>query len=162
MRVVTCPDTLKGTPSDTVVFVGGGISNCPPWQVDIINMLEPVDDGLIMVNPRREHFDVLDESATIAQIDWEYKHLHRSDAILFWFPCETLCPITLYELGSASARGCTIFVGCHPNYARRVDVVKQLSLARPHVVVRDTIEQVAMDVAEWYSPVQARRLDLVA
>ena len=153
MRVVTCPDSIDNMePPGIPVFVGGGISNCPTWQVDIIRMLGVVDDGLILVNPRREHFDVLDAAATEVQIEWEYYHIHQASAMLFWFPKETLCPITLYELGSASAMGGKIFVGCHPEYARRVDVVKQLSLVRPSIVVRDTLEQVAQDVAEWYSP----------
>lgn len=153
MRVITCPDSVDNTVSPgSRVFVGGGISNCPNWQADIIQMLGVVDDGLILVNPRREQFDTSDASATEAQIEWEYQHLHQASAVVFWFPKETLCPITLYELGSAGARGAKIFVGCHPEYARRVDVVKQLALARPGVVVRDTLEQVATDVAEWYSP----------
>ena len=40
------------------------------------------------------------------------------------FPAETLCPITLYELGTWTQRGLhsdtKIFVGCDPNYKRIV------------------------------------------
>jgi hypothetical protein len=37
---------------------------------------------------------------------------------MFWFPCETLCPITLYELGAwtvlAPQTGTKLFVGACP------------------------------------------------
>jgi len=43
---------------------------------------------------------------------------------LIGFPCETLCPITLYELGTWSIlsqqTGAKLFVGCHPEYKRKV------------------------------------------
>lgn len=120
MKLITCPTSYtRETLSDIIVFLGGGISNCPNWQLDMIDKLTSADDSLVLVNPRRESFDINDETASDFQIKWEFKHLHASDAILFWFPCETLCPITLYELGAAAHRGNPIFVGCHPSYARR-------------------------------------------
>lgn len=156
MKLITCPTTYtREVLSDIVVFLGGGISNCPNWQLEMIDNLTPADDSLVLINPRRESFDITDESASDFQIRWEYKHLHASDAILFWFPCETLCPITLYELGAAATRGNPIFVGCHPSYARRFDVVTQLSLIRPDIKVRDTLEQVSADVLDWHTAVKS-------
>ncbi len=49
---------------------------------------------------------------------WEHDHLRRAKAIMFWFPSETLCPITLYELGAwtilARQTGTKLFVGADP------------------------------------------------
>lgn len=153
MKLVTCPDIFE---CDMIgrtfkVFLGGGISNCPNWQLDMITLLNHADDKLVAFNPRRDSFDITNESDSEFQIEWEFDHLNLSDAILFWFPKETLCPITLYELGAAATKGKTIFVGCHPEYARSFDVKKQLSMIRPGVKVRDSLDDVAKDVMGWYS-----------
>ena len=152
MKTITCPDSM-GIPSswkNCMIFLGGGITNCPDWQQDMISLLSSNDDGLVLFNPRRSQFDVSDASQSDFQIQWEYEHLHQSDAIIFWFPKETLCPITLYELGAAATRGDRLFVGCHPDYQRKFDVIKQLSLVRPDIVVRTSIEEIATDVTNWY------------
>jgi hypothetical protein len=75
--------------------------------------------------------------------------LHRADAISFWFPCETLCPITLYELGAWSRQDKPIFVGTHPDYKRRLDVQIQTELARPEIQVVHTLSGLANEVGLW-------------
>jgi hypothetical protein len=84
------------------VFLAGGITGCPDWQAEVVRML--ADAPLALLNPRREDFPIHDPAAAPAQIEWEYRHLGKADAALFWFPCETLCPIALDELGAWSAR----------------------------------------------------------
>jgi len=112
-----------------LLITGGGISGCPDWQQDIRKLIHDTRncDTLVLVNPRRAVFDVNDKSMTPIQVGWEHRHLDSVDAILFWFPEETLCPITLYELGTwsikAQASGTKIFIGCHPNYAREVTLL---------------------------------------
>lgn len=63
--------------------------------------------------------------------EWEFKGLQNSTDILFWFPCETLCPITLYEYGRYLAKysDVNIFVGAHPAYQRLKDLHIQTRLA---------------------------------
>jgi hypothetical protein len=85
----------------------------------------------------------------VAQIEWEHRHLLRSDAILFWFPPETLCPIALYELGAWNFRPKKLFIGCHPDYQRKRDVEIQTRLERPAQVVVDSLEALAKQVMEW-------------
>jgi len=81
------------------------------------------------------------------QIRWEFHRLRMIKNILFWFPKETLCPITLYELGAAVQHFWkTLFVGTHPEYQRRLDVETQLSLLRPEVRVVSSLEQLAEQV----------------
>lgn len=138
MRTVVAPnEVLEGD-----LFLAGGISNCPDWQTAAVDMLGDVPG--VVLNPRR--YTVFDDNEAEEQIEWEYKALHKVPKILFWFPAETLCPITLYELGVFSQRShVDVFVGTHPQYQRRLDVVKQLQLARPEIQVRNSLEAVVQD-----------------
>ena len=129
------------------IFLAGGITNCPNWQTDMAYLLS--DTHLTILNPRRSHFPIHDKNAAFEQIKWEYKHLHLATAILFWFPEETLCPIVLYELGSWSPTTKPIFVGIHPNYARRQDVEIQTQLARPETRIAYILNELADQVISW-------------
>jgi hypothetical protein len=106
------------------VFLAGGISNCADWQSTLAEKFAITCPNLVLLNPRRKNFDVSDHSESERQIKWEFNHLRKSSAILFWFPSETLCPITLFELGQWSALagllGKRLFVGCDPQYQRKV------------------------------------------
>ena len=126
------------------VFLAGGITNCPDWQQEMRQLLSGTDFALL--NPRRENFPIGDPSAAQAQIEWEYRHLRLASAILFWFPCETLCPIVLYELGAWSMVGKCMYVGVHPDYQRRVDVEIQTKLVRPKVKIVYSLEELAVQV----------------
>ena len=129
---------------ETQIFMAGGITNCQDWQQEMRKLLE--DTELTLVNPRRENFPMDDPNASQEQIAWEYSALRLCDAILFWFPKETLCPIVLYELGAWSMQEKPIFVGCHPEYARIQDVIIQTGLARPTVRVVESLEDLAHQV----------------
>ncbi len=129
------------------VFLAGGITGCPNWQWEMGCKLE--DEKVSLLNPRRKDFPINDPTASQKQIEWEFNHLRKADSILFWFPCETLCPIVLYELGAWSAKNKKIFVGCHPDYKRKQDVVIQTQLARPEVPVVFTLFDLAEQVKKW-------------
>ena len=73
-------------------------------------------------------------------------HPPRAQKILFWFSPETLNPIALYELGTWVRGPKPIFVGVHPDYPRRQDVVIQLELARPEVFIVSTVYHLALQV----------------
>ncbi|MBN9117953.1 MAG: nucleoside 2-deoxyribosyltransferase domain-containing protein [Planctomycetes bacterium] len=131
------------------LFLAGGISGTFDWQVDIVGRLANLP--LTVLNPRRRNFPTNDPSAAPAQIEWEFRHLRRATAVLFWFPHETLCPIALYELGGrALVSEQALFVGTHPDYQRRLDVVVQLKLARPEVAVVSDLAVLAEQVREWF------------
>jgi hypothetical protein len=129
------------------LFLAGGITGCPDWQSQVVPLL--AEQPLTLLNPRRTNFPIHDPSASVQQIEWEHRHLHRASAILFWFPCETLCPITLYELGAWSMTSKPLFVGTHSDYRRRLDVVVQTWLARPTIEVASSLEALADQVKEW-------------
>lgn len=134
MQVIEAPNKH---PEYADIFLGGGITNCPDWQADIITKLSPLEG--VILNPRRTG-EFTDDIA-VEQIKWEYKALRSVETLFFWFPEETLCPITLLELGVFTQRPQTrLIVGTHPNYARRLDVVTQLELARPEVKVQSTLQ----------------------
>ncbi len=124
-----------------VLFLAGGITGCPDWQQEMRRKL--ADTDWILLNPRRKHFPIHDPSAAPAQITWEYMHLRKATAILFWFPCETICPIVLYELGAWSVMDKPLFIGVHPDYSRRLDVEIQTSLVRPDIDIVYSLEELA-------------------
>lgn len=135
---VEAPDEFRGgAPS---VYLAGGITRCPDWQSEAVSLLDGVP--AVVLNPRRESFDVADPSATERQIRWEHAHLQRADVVLFWFSeGPSPQPIALYELGAMAAVGRRIVVGVHPAYSRRADVRLQMELSRPELVVHSDLER---------------------
>src|SRR5262245_30382956 len=129
------------------LFLAGGITGCPPWQDEALARLAGLP--LVLLNPRRRNFPMNDPNAAEEQIAWEHRHLRRATAVMFWFPAETLAPITLYELGAVTVMGKPLFAGTHPDYGRRQDVRIQTRLARPEVVVADSLAEVCRQVGEW-------------
>ena len=142
MRYVEAPDEYEGTAPS--LFLAGGISGTGNWQQSVVEMLAGTD--LVLLNPRRRRFPISDPSAAEQQIGWEFRHLRRASARLFWFPPETLCPIALYELGAWTVMPGPLFVGTDPRYARRADVEIQTRLARPDVRVVDSLEALGEQV----------------
>jgi hypothetical protein len=141
MRVAQCPAEVQANDLEPTLFLAGGISGCEDWQTRLLERI--ADSPWLVYNPRRVDFDVTDPSMARAQIEWEHRHLRASSAIAFWFPPQTLCPITLYELGAWSMTDKPLYVGVHPNYARRLDVLEQTRLVRPDVQVVDSLEGLA-------------------
>lgn len=129
------------------VFLAGGISDCPDWQKAVAERLATNTDATVF-NPRRADFDMSAyEDLSRAQIRWEYVALRLSPVNLFWFPEETLCPITLLELGSAMhrLRPGALMVGTHPNYSRRFDVIEQMTLEGHQGMVFDSLDELVKD-----------------
>ncbi|MEI7646592.1 MAG: nucleoside 2-deoxyribosyltransferase domain-containing protein [Chloroflexales bacterium] len=129
------------------LFLAGGITGCLDWQALVCQQL--ADTDLVLLNPRRVAFPMHDPAAAEQQITWEYRHLRRATAVLFWFPSETLCPITLYELGAWSMTTKPLFVGVHPAYQRRQDVAIQSRLARPAIQVVASLEALIAQVRHF-------------
>lgn len=138
--------------TDIDVFLAGGISNCPDWQDYALTLLS--DTNLTVADPRRD--EGLEQVGTEAaiQIAWERDTLIKAKKIIFWFPEETLCPITLLELGVQIGKlDKPIFVGTHPNYARRFDVIEQLGLVNhPNIplTIHNNIEDLIQELKNSY------------
>lgn len=142
MQLVQCPEVYERPhPAPPRLFVAGGISGCRDWQAELIDLLRDTD--YCVFNPRREDFPADDPEASRWQIRWEHEHLEAADIVSFYFPQETLCPISLFELGKMAMTARELYVGVHPAYARRLDVEAQLRLIRPEVRVVDSVEALA-------------------
>jgi hypothetical protein len=147
MNYVECPDVYERKEGEKSLFLAGGISGCRVWQKDMADLLK--EEDLVVINPRRRHFDINDPQMEYDQIKWEYEHLGKSDSVSFWFPKETLCPITLYELGKIVMSDKPLFVGCDPQYERRRDVEIQLGLSRPEVKIVYSLNELAKQIVGW-------------
>jgi hypothetical protein len=152
MHIIEAPnqwDTSQATTPAPMLFLAGGISGCPDWQQDLIAMLKEAPAPLVLFNPRRANFPMRDPTAAREQITWEHTHLRLAQAISFWFPRETLNPITLYELGAWSMTPKQLFIGVHPGYQRRQDVEIQTALARPDIQIVYALEALAEHINAW-------------
>jgi hypothetical protein len=145
MKYIECPEFYDGKGKS--LFLGGGISNCGDWQKEMVELLK--DTNLVLINPRRESFDTSKKNIEEEQISWEFSHLDKSDAVLFWFPQETLCPITLYELGKMSKTNKNIFIGIDKKYARKNDVVIQTKLLRPEIKIVYSLKELAEQIKKF-------------
>lgn len=168
LEVVTAPErrVVVGDDSRRTLFLAGGITGCGDWQADMIAMLgraagaglagPPLPAGeWAVLNPRRPDYRDSEDEAR-RQIAWEHAHLAAADAVSFWFPRATLCPITLLELGRWSGIAKPIFVGVEPGYARGLDVEAQLSLSRPFMGVARSLEELASLVRQEAKRISAR------
>ena len=149
MKYIEAITNYGGRVHGNSLFIAGGITNCPDWQADIVEMLKDTD--LTLLNPRRADFPIHDPNAAQVQIAWEHDALRDVWAISFWFPKETICPIVLYELGAWSMTNKPIFVGMHPEYQRRQDVEIQTGLARPEVEIVYSLQELANQVKEGFT-----------
>ena len=144
MHIIEAPYLSPILPAS--LFLAGGISNCFDWQSEAITLLANIEGTAF--NPRRST-EFIAEIAS-EQIEWEHNALRNSQVLLFWFPAETLCPITLFELGVFSQKlNVPLFVGTHPDYQRRFDVIKQLELERPEIQVHSNLENVIAEFVKW-------------
>ena len=130
-----------------LVFLAGGISNCPNWQEELTQILkhEPDDLGLL-INPRRIGDLAQNGSEAAEQIAWEHRAIKNTDLMTFWFPKETLCPITLFEYGIALAQKYEIVLGIHPEYQRRFDLETQTKLYNPLIKPVYSLEALAKQI----------------
>lgn len=147
MRYVECPEVYEARGRELALFIAGGITGCTNWQSELSSLLK--NERITLLNPRRKSYPENQPNIEEEQISWEYEHLKKASAVSFWFPRETLCPITLYELGKQSASNKPIFVGVHPEYARKRDIEIQTRLIRPNVKIIYSLDALAQQIKIW-------------
>ena len=145
MNYIEAPNEYEG--KDVSVFLAGGITGCPDWQKEMVDKLK--DLSITIFNPRRKNFPTDDPNAGENQVKWEFKHLHKATVISFWFPKETLNPITLFELGSWLVSDKKIFIGIHPDYEKKSTIFVQIKLVRPEVEIVSSLEDLAEQIKNW-------------
>lgn len=145
MRYIEALNMYNG--DDPSLFLAGGISGCPDWQQDMVAKLRQ-RTKLVILNPRRAQFQP-DKNTEKAQVGWEHHHLRKATAISFWFPKESICPITLFELGAWSITNKKIFVGADPDYPKFQNIQIQMALVRASMTIVTSIEELAEDIIYW-------------
>lgn len=145
MKYIECPQIYEGGKKS--LFMAGGITGCRNWSKDLVEMLKETE--LILLNPRRKNYNPLAPNIETEQITWEFDHLKRASATSFWFSPETLCPITLYELGKKTAGRKPLFIGVDSKYARKIDIEIQTRLERPEVKIAYSVEELAEQIKSW-------------
>ena len=116
------------------------------WQSGCIEMLKEYD--IDIYSPRRDHWDyswvqAKDNPQFKDQVEWELTVLECADVRLFYFDPSTMSPITLMELGLASAWGSIseTVVCCPDGFWRKgnVDVVCERYGIHTEPSLNDTI-----------------------
>ena len=146
MEYIESPSVYIRKSEQKAIFLAGGITNCPNWQVEIVVLLK--EHKITILNPRRKNFPIDDPNASRDQIRWEFNHLRKADVILFWFPKESICPIALYELGAWCMTDKTLFIGVHEDYKRRIDIEEQTLLVRPGIKIVYSLAILAKQIIE--------------
>ena len=142
--------TFKQIYRETSIFFAGGITNCPDWQQELRELLK--DEDIVILNPRRKHFPIMDPNASMEQIEWEFEHFKKADMISFWFSVGSVNPIVLFELGKwLVQKDKTIFIGIHPEYKRRQDVEIQTKLERLDIEIVYSLKDLAEQIKEAIS-----------
>ncbi len=151
MQLITPPHRYNDdwyAPTPPCIFVAGGISGTSDWQSEFCTAFSY--SNAILFNPRRNDFDTSNRQMEEEQIEWEFFHLHYADIISFWFTPETLCPITLFELGTCVVNPSKrVFVGCHPDYKRIRDIKIQLRLREPSIEVVNSLEELIEQIKSY-------------
>ena len=127
------------------LFLAGGITNCPDWQNELIELIRHADN-LTIYNPRRANFPINNPDAAEEQITWEYNHLRDADLVSFWFSKGSLNPIVLYELGKMIESEKKIFIGIDLGYERTQDVVIQTKLSCPNIEIVYSLKELSEQV----------------
>lgn len=145
-KVIVAPEIYTPTEKEISVFLAGGITDCPDWQAEMIELLKDVPD-LVLYNPRRKNFPIEDPNASKEQITWEHDYLKEVDILLYWFAKGSLNPIVLYELGRYGNSGHrSMFIGMDKEYKRNQDVLIQTELDRPEVEVVYSLEELSVQL----------------
>ena len=135
--------------NNPVLFLAGGISDCHDWQKEMADTLmsRDKDRDYWIVNPRRKNFNTAKPEESVKQIQWEHEGLEIADVVSYWFAKETLCPITLFELGLKLGKHSNVIVGIHPEYKRKRDLEIQVPLYNRFAPIVYSLEDLAETVS---------------
>lgn len=142
MNVITAPFGVPEFSNKPKIFLAGCANT--EWRKEFVEYFK--DKDVILYDPKRSDWNLMDKSATIEQITWEYQHLNNADIIVFWFNGGSVCPITLLEFGEwGLARGTPMTVGVSNDYEKRTDIYVQTILAKPTTRIVDSIEELVYE-----------------
>jgi len=109
------------------VFLAGAIDMgaAEDWQQKVIDY--SYSSRVAFFNPRRPDWDShwnqsLDDPHFAEQVNWELDMIAQSDVVFFHFPADSKAPISLMELGIASATPDRVIISAEPGYWRRGNI----------------------------------------
>jgi len=143
MQCIKCPNRYDG--DKTSIFIAGGITGCQDWQRSVEQFLSDTD--VVLFNPRRDEFS--DSNLEQEQVQWEHDYLMSCSAHMFFFPPDSMCPVTMFELGKVASLQKPLFVAIHPKFPRCRNVTIQLSIIRPDVKVVSNLVDLTSDIKIW-------------
>ena len=76
MKYIEAPEVYKKLDDKLSIFIAGGITNCPDWQSEIVELLNNAD--VVLLNPRRKNFPINEPRASKEQIQWEFENLSNT------------------------------------------------------------------------------------
>jgi nucleoside 2-deoxyribosyltransferase-like protein len=154
MKVVYAPNYHFPITHEKTLYLAGGVAGCLDWQADVIKALEKT--SLTIFNPRRQTLLANMPELVQAQREWEFGNLSTARSVLFWFPKESLCPSTNYELGACLEAAFTrknkgqpfqpLFIGVHPDHSRYADILSILMLHPFKPTVSDSVKGLVQQV----------------
>lgn len=156
MQYVEAPKQMPVPTGMKVLFLAGGITNCPDWQKELVDKLGHIQN-LLVLNPRRKNFPIHDPDASLEQIRWEHQYLRVAGGITFWFARGSLNPIVLFEYGKELGRRegehhkelKQLFVGCDPEYERIRDVKIQTGLENRDIEISTQLARMVERIHGW-------------
>jgi len=137
------------------IYLAGGISDIDDWQDQFISHFKQLQSDTLMkalylknltiINPRRNHFN--DKRSEIKkQIMWEHAHAKAADALVFYFPADSHCSISLFQYGKYLTSGKKIFVGIEKDHLKSLDIFAHTRIEKPdqniNYSITDLIEEV--------------------
>lgn len=147
-RYIESPNTMTPFPKGMeVIFLAGGITNCINWQARATEVLANLP--VVICNPRRKVWDLIKAEKIAEQIQWEFLHLEIATQIIFWFERDVTQPIALFELGTRIRGNKPIFIGTHPEYPRRFDIITQAPLYGYNSIIFDDMERLLKAVVDY-------------
>ena len=121
--------------SQVSLFLAGGSTK---WRETVEHTLECNEDfhSVVILDPYDENYSTLPNTA------WEAQMMKKADCIVFWFTKESVCPVSLFELGYA-LRDHTkdIIIGVEPGYPKEDELDAQLITLCPKLVPFSSLEQ---------------------
>ena len=144
---IEAPSDIVPPQDKEIIFLAGGITRCCNWQARATEVLANLP--VVICNPRRRVWNLDIEWQVQQQILWEFKHLELATQILFWFEKDEIQPIALFELGARLRGNKPIFLGVHPDYPRRIDILTQAPLYRYTSKIEDDLESLIKRVTDY-------------
>ena len=119
------------------IFLAGDMSD---WQTYVIDELFGTD--LTIFDP-----SVFKDSNIEGQINWARKRIEYSNIILFWFAQNSVNPTTFFEYCDVLMKGTKkVFVGCHPLYAFKNEVIIHTKFAKHKLFVYNRLDEMIISI----------------